>query len=201
MDEMKYMKQSSKKTHSEEEYVAMGKTHARRHCFCLAACHYMELHPEQLPDNCESVEEMHSRNLQMIAAWESLTEEHFAVISIANMEAKAARLKLDVYWEHPHGPAEKARRYEARLIKHLGCSGRAGVLAMPEPGEPRGLTVRAISQTRLNWVLFQWKGPREGGLIFGPPRPPPPPPTALCLNLGITTQPQLSMVNAVPPVD
>src|SRR6267143_5775081 len=101
MERTKPMKQSSKKKDS-EQYDAMGKTHARRLCFCLDACRYMELHPERVPDACESVEKMGARNSQMIAAWESLTEEHFAVIAIANMEEKAARLKLDVYWEAPH---------------------------------------------------------------------------------------------------
>ena len=201
MDETKYMKQSSRKTQREEEYDAMGKTHARRLCFCLDACHYMELHLDQLPDNCESVEEMHSRNLQMIAAWESLTEEHFAVISIATMEEKAARLKLDVYWEHPHGPGEKARRYEARLMKHLGCSGRAGLLAMPEPGAPRDLTVRAISQTGLNWVLFQWKAPRQGGLIFGYRLQRRISPNAVWQNMGMTNELEFCLVNAVPHVE
>ena len=201
MDETKYMKQSSKKTQSEADYDAMGKTHARRLCFCLDACHYMELHPEQIPDNCETVEEMHSRNLQMIAAWESLTEEHFAVISIANMEEKSARLKLDVYWEQSHGSLEKARRYEARLLKHLGCSGRAGVLAMPEPSAPRDLIVRAISQTGLNWILFQWKAPREGGLVFGYRLQRRISPNAVWQNIGVTNELEFCLVNAVPHVE
>ncbi len=199
MDETEYMKQGSKKT--QDEFDVMGKTHARRLCFCLDACHYMELHPERIPDNCETVEEMRSRNLQMIAAWESLTEEHFAVISIANMEAKAIRLKLDVYWEQSHGDIQKIRRYEARLLKHLGCSGRAGVLAMPDPGAPRDLAVRAISQTGLNWILFQWKSPRESGLIFGYRLQRRISPNAVWQDMGITNEVEYCLVNAVPHVE
>src|SRR6266404_3651975 len=184
-----------KKTPVEEQYDAMGKTHARRLCFCLDACRYMELHPEQVPDDCESVEQMHSRNCEMIAAWGSLTEEHFAVISIANMEVKAARLKLDVYWETLHGSGEQALRYEERLLKHLGCSGRAGLLAMPDPGAPREFDVHAISQTGLNWILFQWKAPREGGLVFGYRLQRRMSPNAAWQTLGITNEIEFCFVN------
>jgi hypothetical protein len=190
-----------KKTQTEEQYDAMGKTHARRLCFCLDACRYMELHPEQVPDDCESVEQMHERNCEMITAWESLTEEHFAVISIANMEAKAARLKLDVYWETPHGPTEQARRYEERLLKHLGCSGRVGILAMPEPGAARDFDVHAVSQTGLNWILFQWKAPREGGLIFGYRLQRRSSPNAVWQTVGMTNEVEYCLVNAVPHIE
>jgi hypothetical protein len=144
---------------------------------------------------------MHERNCEMVAAWESLTEEHFAVISIANMEAKAARLKLDVYWETPHGNAESSRRYEERLLKHLGCSGRAGILAMPDPGAPWNFDVHAVSQTGLNWILFQWKAPREGGLIFGYRVQRRMSPNAAWQTLGITNEVEFCFVNAVPHIE
>lgn len=190
-----------KKSPVDDNYDAMGKTHARRLCFCLDACRYMELHPERVPDECDSVEEMHARNCEMIAAWESLTEEHFAVISIANMETKAVRMKLDVYWETKHGTSEQARRYEERLLKHLGCSGRAGILAMPEPGAPRDFDVHAVSQTGLNWILFQWKAPREGGLVFGYRVQRRISPNAVWQTLGITNEVEFCFVNAVPHVE
>src|SRR3954468_7876146 len=195
------MKQGSRKSHAEDEYDALGKTHARRLCFCLDACRYMELHPERVPDACESVEKMRARNSQMIAAWESLTEEHFAVIAIASMEEKAARLKLDVYWEAPHGDVEKAQRYEARLLKLLGCSGRAGILAMPVPGAPYDLSVRAVSQTGLNWILFQWKAAREGGLVFGYRLQRRFSPNAVWQDLGTTNEVEFCLVNAIPHVE
>lgn len=201
MDRTKIMKQTSKKAHREEEYDAMGKTHARRLCFCLDACRYMEMHPERLPEDCETIEQMQFRNAQMIAAWESLTEEHFAVISIANMEQKAERLKLDVYWQEIHGDAEKAQRYEARLLKHLGCSGRAGLLAMPSPGAPRDLSVRAISQTGLNWILFQWKPAREGGLVFGYRLQRRTSPNAVWQTLGTTNEVEFCVVDTLPYVE
>jgi hypothetical protein len=201
MDDMRYMKPTSKKRETEEHYDSMGKTHARRLCFCLDACRYMELHPEKISDPADTIEEMRLRNTEMIAAWESLTEEHFAVISIANMEAKASKLKLDVYWEHPHGDAEHSLRYEARLLKYLGCSGRAGLLAMPGPAEPRDLTVRAISQTGLNWILFQWKAPRESGLVFGYRLQRRTSPNAVWQTLGITNETEYCLVNGVPHVE
>jgi len=201
MDDIRDMKPSSKKDHAREEYDAMGKTHARRLCYCLDACKYMELHPDKLSEGDDVIEEMRARNSEMILAWESLTEEHFAVISIANMEQKAARLNLDVYWEHGHGEADKALRYEARLLKTLGCSGRAGLLAMPFPAEPRDLAVRAISQTGLNWVLFQWKAPREGGLVFGYRIQRRTSPNAVWQTLGITNETEYCLVNAVPHVE
>ena len=200
MERTKPMKQSSKKKDS-EQYDAMGKTHARRLCFCLEACRYMEMHPDQVPHNCESVEEMRTRNSQMIAAWESLTEEHFAVISIATMEEKAARLKLDVYWEEAHGNFQQSCRYETRLLKHLGCSGRAGLLAMPDPGAPTNFDVRAISQTGLNWILFNWKPAREGGLAFGYRLQRRNSPNAVWQNLGITNETEFCLVNAIPHVE
>ena len=201
MDDIRYMKPTSKKHQAHEEYDAMGKTHARRLCFCLDACRYIEMHPDKVHDSLETIEEMRLRNSEMISAWESLTEEHFAVISIANMEQRACRLKLDVYWEHPHGDHEKALRYEARLLKFLGCSGRAGLLAMPEPGEPRELTIRAISQTGLNWILFQWKAPREGGLVFGYRLQRRTSPNAVWQTLGITNETEYCLVNAIPHVE
>src|SRR5258706_1117864 len=200
MEEIKGMKQTSKKTQA-EQYDAMGKTHARRLCFCLEACRYMEMHPDQVPDNCETVEEMRVRNAQMIAAWESLTEEHFAVISIANMEEKAARLKLDVYWENSHGEFSQASRYEARLLKYLGCSGRAGLLAMPEPGAPHDLNVRAISQPGLHWILFQWKPAPEGGLVFGYRLQRRNSPNSVWQNLGTTNELEFCLVHSVPHVE
>ena len=190
-----------KKTPVEEHYDAMGKTHARRLCFCLDACRYMEMHPEQVPDDCDGFDEMHARNCEMIAAWESPTEEHFAVISIATMEAKAARLKLDVYWETAHGTRDQAERYEERLLRHLGCSGRAGILAMPDPGAPRDLDIHAISQTGLNWILFQWKAPEEGGLVFGYRMERRISPNAGWQRLGITNEVEFCLVNAVPYVE
>lgn len=190
-----------KKTPVEEQYDAMGKTHARRLCFCLDACRYMELHPEQVPDDADSAEEMGARNREMIAAWESLTEEHFAVISIANMETKATRLKLDVYWETPHGTREQADRYEERLLRHLGCSGRAGILAMPDPGAPHDLDIHAISQTGLNWILFQWRPPQEGGLVFGYRMERRISPNAGWQRLGITNETEFCLVNAIPFVE
>ena len=75
MDDMRYMKPTSKKRETEEHYDSMGKTHARRLCFCLDACRYMELHPEKISDPTDAIEEMRLRNNEMIAAWESLTEE------------------------------------------------------------------------------------------------------------------------------
>src|SRR4051812_44195939 len=201
MERPKGMKQSSKKSQPENEFDAMGKTHARRLCFCLDACRYMELHPDQIPQDCETVGQMRARNSQMIAAWESLTEEHFAVIAIATMEEKAARLKLDVYWEHNHGDPEKARRYEARLLKVLGCSARAGLLAMPEPGAVSDLTVRAISQTGLHWILFEWKPAREGGLVFGYRLQRRTSPNAVWQTLGTTNEVEFCVVNAVPYIE
>ena len=190
-----------KKSPVEEQFDAMGKTHARRLCFCLDAARYMELHPEQVPDDCESVEQMNARNQEMIAAWESLTEEHFAVISIANMEVKAARMKLDVYWETSHGTGEPASRYEERLLKHLGCSGRAGLLAMPDPGVPRDLDVHAISQTGLNWILFQWRAPRDGGLVFGYRLQQRISPNAVWDTLGITNEEEFCLAHVTPYVE
>jgi hypothetical protein len=201
MDDIRDMKPTSKKHRATDEYDAMGKTHARRLCFCLDACRYMELHPEKLSEATDAVDEMRLRNSEMIAAWESLTEEHFAVISIATMEERASKLKLDVYWEHPHGDTEHALRYEMRLLKYLGCTGRAGLLAMPAPAEPRDLNVRAISQTGLNWILFQWKAPRDGGLVFGYRLQRRTSPNAVWQTLGLTNETEYCLVNALPLVE